>query len=78
MIWCKTFKINKQDQKPLQYGIRFVRNQKYSDLWMESEETQKNWMAKLSKITIQSEFHHKYSATKLIGKGSFARVNEFD
>lgn len=74
-MWCKTLKINKEEHKPLQFGIRFTKNKKYSDLWTDSESQQLEWMIKLSKLTIQSEFHHKYAANKMIGKGSFARVN---
>lgn len=56
------------------YGIRFIKNMKYSDLWTKSETDLKTWQAALSKVCVQSDFHTKFSALKMIGRGSFARV----
>jgi hypothetical protein len=56
------------------YGIRFIKNMKYSDLWTKNEADLKAWQAALSKVCVQSDFHIKFSALKMIGRGSFARV----
>lgn len=56
------------------YGIKFFKNLKYSELWTKDEEDLRQWQAALSKVCIQSDFHSKFSALKMIGKGSFARV----
>lgn len=57
------------------FGIRFIKNMKYSDLWLKSEPELRQWQDALSKVCIQSDFHNKFTALKMIGKGSFARVN---
>ena len=47
---------------------------KYSDLWLKDKELYNKWRSALSKVCIQSDFHIKFNAVKMIGKGSFARV----
>jgi hypothetical protein len=56
------------------FGIRFIKNMKYSDLWVRDEVELKKWQDALSQVCIQSDFHNKFTALKMIGKGSFARV----
>jgi len=60
--------------KSYKYGIRFIKNMKYSDLWLKEESDFKKWKEALSQVCLQSDFHSKFSAIKMIGKGSFARV----
>lgn len=60
--------------KEFQYGVRFIKNMKYSDLWLKDEGLFNKWKSALSKVCIQSDFHGKFNAIKMIGKGSFARV----
>ena len=60
--------------KAYKYGIRFIKNMKYSDLWLKEESDFKKWKEALSQVCLQSDFHSKFSAIKMIGKGSFARV----
>lgn len=55
------------------FGIRFIKNLKYSDLWCDENEF-KMWKTAIPKVFIQSDFHTKFNAIKMIGKGSFARV----
>lgn len=56
------------------FCIRFIKNMKYCDFYVIDEAQFKEWKAALSKIFIQSDFHFKFNAIKMIGKGSFARV----
>jgi hypothetical protein len=63
-----------QSAPEFKFGIRFIKNMKYSDLWTKTEEELKIWQAALSRVCIQSDFHTKFSALKMIGRGSFARV----
>lgn len=56
------------------HGIRFIKNMKYSDLWLSDEHQFTEWKVQLSKVCVQSDFHIKFNAVKMIGKGSFARV----
>lgn len=60
--------------KDYPYGVRFIKNMKYSDLWIKDEGWLKKWTQGLSQVCIQSDFHIKFNAIKMIGKGSFARV----
>ena len=56
------------------YGIRFIKNMKYSDQWLKNESLFLKWKEALQEVCLQSDFHNKFSAIKMIGKGSFARV----
>jgi hypothetical protein len=47
---------------------------KYCDFVIKGKDSYKNWVNAFSKVFIQSNFHEKYNAIKMIGKGSFARV----
>ena len=47
---------------------------KYCDFWVKDADIFKKWKKALSKQIIQSDFHVKFNAIKMIGKGSFARV----
>lgn len=60
--------------KEYPYGVRFIKNMKYSDLWIKDESWLKKWKDGLSQVCLQSNFHIKFNAIKMIGKGSFARV----
>ena len=73
--WVRTAFMNKESpEDQFQYGIRFIKNGKYSDLWTNNEEVYKKWRQALSQTCIQCDFHLKFNAIKMIGKGSFARV----
>jgi len=47
---------------------------KYCDFLIKGEENLHAWSSAFSKVFIQSNFHEKFTAIKMIGKGSFARV----
>ncbi len=57
-----------------QICIRFIKNMKYCDFMIKDPENLKAWQLQLPKVFIQSDFHEKFNAIKMIGKGSFARV----
>lgn len=63
-----------QTNNEYQFGVRFIKNMKYSDLWIKDEVLLKKWKKSLSQVCLQSDFHIKFNAIKMIGKGSFARV----
>lgn len=56
------------------YYFRLIKNLKYSEFFTDNEETSKKWKEAFRRTFIQSNFHVKYDAIKMIGKGSFARV----
>jgi hypothetical protein len=73
--WVRTAYISKENaDDQFQFGIRFIKNGKYSDLWTNSEEDYQKWKLALAQVCIQCDFHVKFNAIKMIGKGSFARV----
>lgn len=47
---------------------------KYCDFVIKKKNQFEQWRAYLEKVFIQSDFHEKFTAIKMIGKGSFARV----
>ena len=47
---------------------------KYCDFVITGKDSYWKWSAAFSKVFIQSNFHEKFNAIKMIGKGSFARV----
>lgn len=57
-----------------EYQVRFIKNMKYCDFIIRGQEANKSWQNAFSKVFVQSNFHEKYNAIKMIGKGSFARV----
>lgn len=57
------------------FSIKFIRNLKFTEIFTRSKEAYIEWKMLLSRITIQTDFHHKFSVIKMIGKGSFARVS---
>lgn len=73
--WCRVHFVVQDPEKELRFGIRLVKNRKYTDLWANSQAELEEWKRFLTKYTIQSDFHRKFTALKVIGKGSFARVN---
>jgi tRNA A-37 threonylcarbamoyl transferase component Bud32 len=75
--WCRVHFVVQNSEKELRFGIRIIKNKKYTDLWAQTLVELEDWKRVLSNYTIQSDFHKKYTALKVIGKGSFARVNPF-
>lgn len=47
---------------------------KYCDFIILGKENLKQWEKAFSQVFILSSFHEKFTAIKMIGKGSFARV----
>ena len=47
---------------------------KYCDFVIKKKNKFEQWRAYLEQVFIQSDFHEKFTAIKMIGKGSFARV----
>lgn len=54
--------------------MRFIKNMKYCDFIVKNKEQFDQWKNELAKVFVQSNFHEKFTAVKMIGKGSFARV----
>ena len=57
------------------YILRFIKNFKFTDLYVNSEEDMNNWTEFLNKRITQSNFHKKYTPIKQIGEGGFAKVS---
>jgi serine/threonine protein kinase len=63
-----------ESQENVHYVIRFIKNMKYCDFLLKDKIKFDIWKSHLTKVFIQSDFHCKFNAVKMIGKGSFARV----
>lgn len=55
-------------------GFRFTRNGKIIELYTNDSSVYKTWKNVLIYRCIQSTFHEEFIVTKMIGKGSFAKV----
>lgn len=56
------------------YGFRFIKNGKTLEIFTPNYNQYKKWKNLLIYKTIQSTFHDEFEVTKMIGKGSFAKV----
>lgn len=56
------------------FGIKFVRNLKFFNLFAKKSEVKEQWQLKMAPYLIQSDFHNKFGVLKIVGKGSFAKV----
>ena len=56
------------------HKIRFIRNLKYCDLFARNQAEYKEWLKFLSRFMIRMDFHERYKIRKMIGEGSFAKV----
>lgn len=64
-----------EKKRDTKFGIRFIRNQKSVELYARSLEIQQNWMEKLKQFCILNSYSARYKTEKLIGEGSYAKVN---
>lgn len=72
--WVRCEYLVEEHGQERRFCVRFIKNLKYCDFWIERESDFTEWKTKLSRVFIQSDFHDKFNAIKMIGKGSFARV----
>ena len=73
--WVRVQYIKEEDEDgKMRYCVRFIKNMKYCDFIIKSNKEFQEWKKHLEKVFIQSNFHEKFTAIKMIGKGSFARV----
>jgi len=72
--WVRVEYITEESDQEKRFCFRFIKNMKYCDFWVSNEKEFRNWKIALSRVFIQSDFHLKFNAIKMIGKGSFARV----
>lgn len=72
--WCRAYFSVHEEVQELRYGIRLVKNKKFTDLWAPTLEELDEWKKHLGKYTVLTDFHQKFTPVKMIGRGSFARV----
>lgn len=66
---------DKPEDGSFNYSIKFIRNLKFTEIFTKYKQVFTEWKIHLAKLTIQTDFHTKFSVVKMIGKGSFARVS---
>eukprot|EP00331_Platyophrya_macrostoma_P013682 CAMPEP_0176415868 /NCGR_PEP_ID=MMETSP0127-20121128/6037_1 /TAXON_ID=938130 /ORGANISM="Platyophrya macrostoma, Strain WH" /LENGTH=596 /DNA_ID=CAMNT_0017795895 /DNA_START=34 /DNA_END=1824 /DNA_ORIENTATION=- len=62
---------NEKDEK---FGIRFIHNRQYMELYARSLEVREKWMGKLKQFCTLNNYADQYTNIKLVGQGSFAKV----
>lgn len=55
-------------------GFRLSRNGKLTEFYSKDPQTFKKWKVYIAMKAIQASFHEEFFVTKMIGKGSFAKV----
>ncbi|KRX03811.1 Protein kinase-like domain [Pseudocohnilembus persalinus] len=65
---------NKKYQQETLFGFRLIINKIYSEFYTNSKIQYDNWKSKLLNKVLQTSFHEDFQVTKMIGKGSFAKV----
>ncbi len=58
------------------YAIKVCSRKKYSLLYAVNEEEYNKWINAFGIILIRTDFHHRFSVSKIIGSGAFANVYE--
>ena len=56
------------------YGFSLTKNGNTFDFTSKSEDIIKAWIEQLKSLVVLTNFHDEYKASKMIGKGSFAKV----
>ena len=72
--WVRVEYIVEDNEMEKRFCVRFIKNMKYCDFWISEATDFRDWKNQLAKVFVQSDFHVKFNALKMIGKGSFARV----
>ncbi|EGR30423.1 protein kinase domain protein [Ichthyophthirius multifiliis] len=66
--------IKQFNQTSLMQGFRLIRNGKYIEIYTDDQLIFKEWRNVITLNAIQQNFHEDFIVTKIIGKGSFAKV----
>ena len=76
VMQTKFVKVNffSEDKGQPCFGIRFIKNMKFCDLFARDERQWKDWKIALAPVMVQGDFHSKFGVVKMVGKGSFAKV----
>lgn len=64
----------KNKNTPFSYKIQFLKNNTVSELFTNDKEIFEEWKSILSSKCVLNTFHNEYQVSKMIGKGSFAKV----
>ena len=58
------------------FAIKICFKSKYSLLYALNESEYNHWVAALTKVLLRSDFHNRFTVSKIIGSGAFANVYE--
>lgn len=56
------------------FGIRFIKNKNYEEIYHQDNEMIQTWYSLLKKYCVMSKFRELYKIENMIGKGNFAKV----
>ena len=59
-----------------QFPIKLISRNKFSLVYAESEEARDRWLEAFTRVSIRTDFHTRFTVSKIIGAGAFANVYE--
>ena len=59
-----------------QYPLKLISRNKFSLVYAESEQERDKWLEAFTKVAIRTDFHSRFTVSKIIGAGAFANVYE--
>lgn len=77
-VKCQFFEEKQQGKGKTLYEVKLFRNRKFFIMYTDDLETLKAFKKASFRILIQSDFHDRFKAEKLLGKGSYAKVLVFN
>ena len=66
---------NTENEKEEKFGIKLIQNRQYMELYSRAQDVHEKWIEKLKQFCILTTYETQYEHVKLIGEGSFAKVN---
>ena len=66
--------LNEEKGSEYKFGFHFMKNKSTCELMTNDFETFEEWKHVLSSRCILHTFHNEYQVSKMVGKGSFAKV----
>lgn len=69
--------MNDHSQNKEKFPLNFLSNSKRFVLNARSEDSQQKWIIHLSRTCILNNYRQRYTNMKVLGKGTFAKVNSY-
>ena len=63
-----------KDSELYPFGLRLVKNRRYTEFYSDSKERRNQWIQRLQKFCVLNNFFNDFNAVCVLGKGNFAKV----